>query len=111
MALFLPKELRKELPEERFRIVAINVDRDPQKGLDFLKKHPVGYVSATDSARRFGVYGVFLGSVWFALGTPLVKRAAFPLGYLLFAIPPPAFLRHPPRWAWESAAPRRLSRP
>lgn len=51
--------LRKEFPGSDFQIVAINVDSDPQKALEFLARHPVGYPSASDPKgewpERFGV--------------------------------------------------------
>jgi thiol-disulfide isomerase/thioredoxin len=40
--------LRAEFPSSDFQIVAINVDRDPQKALAFLARNPIGYPSATD---------------------------------------------------------------
>ena len=42
------EKLRKQMPAERFQIVAVNVDQDPTKALRFLDKHPIGYPSGTD---------------------------------------------------------------
>jgi thiol-disulfide isomerase/thioredoxin len=47
-AMPLLEKLRLELPEDRFQIVAINVDRDLDKARAFLRDHPVGYPSASD---------------------------------------------------------------
>ena len=51
--------MRKELPADRFQVVAVNVDQDPAKAMRFLAKHPVGYPSASDPMgelpREFGV--------------------------------------------------------
>ena len=41
-------ELRGEFPADRFQVVAVNVDSDPEKARKFLKKRPVGYPSASD---------------------------------------------------------------
>ena len=51
-SLPLLEELRNELDDERFQILAINVDREPQRALDFLGKHSVGYPSASDPEGR-----------------------------------------------------------
>jgi peroxiredoxin len=51
--------LRVELSGSDFQIVAINVDRDPSKAIEFLARHPVGYPSASDPEgewpERFGI--------------------------------------------------------
>lgn len=51
--------MRKELPADRFAVVAVNLDQTPKKALRFLEKHPVGYASASDPKGRlpkqFGV--------------------------------------------------------
>ena len=46
----LPKleELRQEFADRDFRIVAVNLDSEPEKARRFLAKHPIGYASATD---------------------------------------------------------------
>jgi len=44
--------LRKEFPEERFQVVAVNLDTDTRKALRFLEKIRVGYPSATDPKGR-----------------------------------------------------------
>lgn len=41
-------ELRKEFPADAFQILAVNVDKDPQKARAFLDRHPVGYPSVSD---------------------------------------------------------------
>ena len=45
-------ELRREFPPEHFAVVAVNVDREPNKALAFLSKHPIGYASASDPDGR-----------------------------------------------------------
>ena len=47
-SLPLLEEMRKEFPADRFQVLAINVDRDPRKALEFLARRPVGYPSASD---------------------------------------------------------------
>jgi len=42
------EELRKELPAKDVQILAVNLDQDPKKALQFLAKNPVGYPSASD---------------------------------------------------------------
>jgi len=42
------EKLRKQMPEDKFQIVAVNVDQDPKKALRFLGKHPIGYPSGSD---------------------------------------------------------------
>ena len=50
----LPKleELRRELSGSDFRVVAVNLDEEPEKALLFLSKNPIGYPSAMDPAGR-----------------------------------------------------------
>jgi thiol-disulfide isomerase/thioredoxin len=50
----LPKleELRREFSGSDFRVVAVNLDEEPESALRFLSKNPVGYPSATDPAGR-----------------------------------------------------------
>jgi peroxiredoxin len=51
--------LRKELPSDRFQIVAINLDKDPAKARAFLAKHPIGYPSASDPQGKIpGSFGL-----------------------------------------------------
>ena len=51
--------MRKELPADRFAVVAVNLDQTPKKALRFLEKHPVGYASASDPKGRLPKqYGV-----------------------------------------------------
>jgi peroxiredoxin len=51
--------LRKQLPADRFQIVAVNLDRDLDKARAFLREHPVGYPSASDPQGRIpGTFGV-----------------------------------------------------
>ncbi len=45
-------KLRTEFPSRKFQILAVNVDREPDKARAFLKKRPVGYASAMDPAGR-----------------------------------------------------------
>jgi len=40
--------LRKEFPEDQFRVLAVNVDSDPKLALQFLARRPIGYPSAAD---------------------------------------------------------------
>jgi thiol-disulfide isomerase/thioredoxin len=51
--------LRKSLPEDRFQVLAINVDKNPGDARRFLERRPVGYPSALDPKgalpARFGV--------------------------------------------------------
>jgi thiol-disulfide isomerase/thioredoxin len=42
------EKLRKDFPENDFQVLAINLDREPEKALKFLEDHPVGYPSASD---------------------------------------------------------------
>jgi peroxiredoxin len=46
------EKLRQEFPAERFQVLAVNVDRDPQKARKFLGRHPIGYPSASDPNGR-----------------------------------------------------------
>ena len=41
-------ELRREFGPRGFEVVAVNVDRDPEKARRFLESHRVGYASASD---------------------------------------------------------------
>ena len=47
-SLPLYEALRKEVPEDRFAIIAINVDEETDDALRFLEDHPVGYVTLAD---------------------------------------------------------------
>lgn len=51
--------MRKELPADRFQILAVNLDQQTKKALRFLEKNPIGYPSASDPKGRlpkqFGV--------------------------------------------------------
>jgi peroxiredoxin len=51
--------LRGEFGPDGFRVLAVNVDRDPRKAEAFLRKRPVGYPSVSDPQGelpvRFGV--------------------------------------------------------
>jgi thiol-disulfide isomerase/thioredoxin len=40
--------LRKEFPQDQFRVLAVNVDSDPKLARQFLERRPVGYPSAAD---------------------------------------------------------------
>jgi thiol-disulfide isomerase/thioredoxin len=46
------EELRKEFPADRFQILAVNLDREPARARSFLRKHKIGYPSATDPEGR-----------------------------------------------------------
>jgi cytochrome c biogenesis protein CcmG/thiol:disulfide interchange protein DsbE len=53
------EEMRTEFPEERFQILAVNLDQVEKKALRFLKKNPIGYPSASDPKGRLpGKFGV-----------------------------------------------------
>jgi peroxiredoxin len=51
--------MRKELPGDKFQVVAVNLDQQTKKALRFLAKNPIGYPSASDPKGRlpkqFGV--------------------------------------------------------
>ena len=51
--------MRKELPAEKFQVVAVNLDTQSKKALRFLEKNPIGYPSASDPKghlpKQFGV--------------------------------------------------------
>jgi thiol-disulfide isomerase/thioredoxin len=51
-SLPLLEKLRKEFPSDRFQILAVNVDREPDKARSFLARHPIGYPSASDPEGR-----------------------------------------------------------
>jgi peroxiredoxin len=50
---------RKEFAKDEFAVLAVNVDANPAKGREFLRRRPVGYPSVTDPEGklpiRFGV--------------------------------------------------------
>jgi len=54
--------LRDEFSDDDFEIIAIDVDRIPQEGRDFLKRYPVSYPVASDStgqaAERYHLVGM-----------------------------------------------------
>ena len=53
------EKMRGEFPSEDFQIVAVNLDQKVKKALRFLKKHPVGYPSASDPKGKLPAqYGV-----------------------------------------------------
>lgn len=53
------EKLRAELPADSFQIVAVNLDQKTKKALRFLKKHPIGYPSASDPEGRLpGKFGL-----------------------------------------------------
>jgi len=53
------EEMRGEFPEDQFQIIAVNLDQAEKKALRFLKKHPIGYPSASDPKGRLpGQFGV-----------------------------------------------------
>lgn len=49
----------------------------------------IGYTAFEPFAKRFSLIIIIIGLVYFLLGTKIVKILLFPLGYLIFAIPPP----------------------
>ncbi len=49
----------------------------------------IGYAAFEPFAKRFSLIITIFGLVYFLLGTKIVKILLFPLGYLIFAIPPP----------------------
>ena len=46
------EKLRTEFGPAGFEVIAVNLDADPQDGLDFLKKYPVTYLIAKDEQGR-----------------------------------------------------------
>jgi thiol-disulfide isomerase/thioredoxin len=52
VSLPLLDELRRELPSDRFQILAVNVDHDVARARRFLEKRPVGYPSGSDPEGR-----------------------------------------------------------
>ena len=46
------ERIRAELPSDSFQVVAINLDQKTKSALRFLKKHPIGYPSASDPKGR-----------------------------------------------------------
>jgi thiol-disulfide isomerase/thioredoxin len=51
-SLPLLEKLRGEFPPEQFQILAVNVDREPEKAKAFLARHPIGYPSISDPEGR-----------------------------------------------------------
>lgn len=51
-SLPLLDKLRTEFPPEQFQILAVNVDKEPEKARGFLARHPVGYPSVADPEGR-----------------------------------------------------------
>jgi len=49
-SLPLYEEMKGEFPEDRFEIVAINLDEDRYDAIRFLEKHPVSYTILLDPA-------------------------------------------------------------
>jgi exosortase len=49
----------------------------------------IGYAAFEPFVKRFSLIITIFGLVYFLLGTKIVKILLFPLGYLMFAIPPP----------------------
>jgi len=53
------EKMREEFPAQDFQVVAVNLDTKSKKALRFLKKHPIGYPSASDPKGKLpGQYGV-----------------------------------------------------
>jgi peroxiredoxin len=44
------EKLRGEFPEQRFQILAVNLDKHAKKALKFLSEHPVGFPSVSNPA-------------------------------------------------------------
>lgn len=51
-SLPLLEKLRKELADEDFQILAVNVDRNTEDAKRFLARHPIGYPSVSDPYGR-----------------------------------------------------------
>ncbi len=51
-SLPLLEELRKELADQDFQILAVNVDKDREKAKRFLSRHPIGYPSVSAPAGK-----------------------------------------------------------
>lgn len=58
-SLPLIDELRQEFPDADFQVLAVNVDRDPQRARRFAEQRRIGYPSASDPEgripERFGI--------------------------------------------------------
>lgn len=52
VSLPLYEELRKELPAGEFEVLAVNLDKEPEKALRFLKDRGVGFPSVADPQGR-----------------------------------------------------------
>lgn len=53
------EKMRGAFPAEAFQIVAVNLDQKVKKALRFLKRHPIGYPSASDPTGKLPAqYGV-----------------------------------------------------
>ena len=52
VSLPLYEQLRKELPSGDFQVIAVNLDREPEKALRFLKERGVGFPSVSDPDGR-----------------------------------------------------------
>ena len=51
--------LTKDFPQDRFQVIAVNVDSRPDRALKFLRKTPVTYPSASDPKGRLpGAFGL-----------------------------------------------------
>jgi len=46
------ERMRGDFPDDQFQILAVNVDKDPEKGRKFLARNPVGYPSVSDPDGR-----------------------------------------------------------
>ncbi|MGK2941387.1 MAG: exosortase A [Immundisolibacter sp.] len=47
----------------------------------------VGSLGAVQVFQHFALYGMLLGSVWLVVGNVALRRGAFPLAFLVFAVP------------------------
>ncbi|MEM7233570.1 MAG: exosortase/archaeosortase family protein [Planctomycetota bacterium] len=51
-----------------------------------------GHVAVYNVAERIGMWGIFVGALWFLFGGPLAYAVRFPLFFALFSFPPPRFI-------------------
>lgn len=53
------EKIRKEMPDNNFQVIAVNLDENKRKAIRFLEKHPIGYPSASDPTGRLpGQFGL-----------------------------------------------------
>lgn len=61
VSLPLLAELRDELTEQGFEVLAVDVDEDPEDGRRFLEKYPVSYPVASDSTGLYASHYELIG--------------------------------------------------